>query len=237
MADVALLGESPGHVIWIRRALVVLPVAADAGSIGQVVVAIDMAIAALQFQVPSRQGKAALGMIECSGLPRGGAVAHGAVRRKTRRCVVRVRCPLVVLHVAAHARSARQVVIAVDVAVGALQPGVRAADGETYSRVIEARGLPSGCGVAVLAGLWKPEREVIRIRGFAEIRHVTRHTVGRRPLVLATRMATRAIEGGVRAGEGVACKVQMIKASAEPSGDGMTLFASTREAGCDVVGC
>ena len=120
MADVALLGESPGHVIWIRRALVVLPVAADAGSIGQVVVAIDMAIAALQFQVPSRQGKAALGMIECSRLPRGGAVAHGAVRRKTLQCVVRVRCLLVVLHVAAYARSARQVVIAVDVAVGAL---------------------------------------------------------------------------------------------------------------------
>ena len=69
MTDVALLGESPRHVVWIRRALVVLPVAADAGSVGQVVVAIDVAIAALQFQVPSRQGKAALGMIERSGLP------------------------------------------------------------------------------------------------------------------------------------------------------------------------
>ena len=91
MTDVALLGESPGHVIWIRRALVVLPVAADAGSVGQVVVAIDVAIAALQFQVPPRQGKAALGVIERSGLPGGSAVAHGAVRRKTRRYVVRIR--------------------------------------------------------------------------------------------------------------------------------------------------
>lgn len=69
MTDVALQGESPGHMIGIRRALVVLHVAADAGSVGQVVVAIDVAIAALQFHVPSRQGKTALGMIERSGLP------------------------------------------------------------------------------------------------------------------------------------------------------------------------
>ena len=204
MTDVALQGESPGHVIWICRALVVFPVAADAGSVRQVVVAIDMAIAALEFQMPPRQGKATLGMIKRSGLPGGSAVAHRAVRRKTRRRMVRVCRFLVILHVAAHARSAGQVVIAVGVAVRALQLGVRSGEGETYSSVIEARGLPSGCVVAVLAGLWKPERDVIRIRGFTEIRHVAPHTVGRRPLVLATHMATQAIEGGVRSGEGVA---------------------------------
>ena len=102
--------------------------------------------------------------------------------------------------------------------------------------MIEARGLPGGGAVAVLAGLWKPERDVIRIRGFAEIRHVASYTVRRRPLVLATHVASCAIDGGMRAGQGVACKFQMIKASAEPSGDGMTLLASARETGCDVVG-
>ena len=131
VADVALQGESPGHVIWIRRALVVLPVTADAGGVGQVVVAIDMAIAALQFQVPSCQRKATLGMIKRGGLPGGSTVAHGAVRRETRRYVVRIRCFLVILHVAALARSAGQVVVDVDVAVAALQLGVRTCDGET----------------------------------------------------------------------------------------------------------
>ena len=136
----------------------------------------------------------------------------------------------------AHARSVGQAVVAVDVAVAALQLGVRARDGETHSGVIETRGLPCGRAVAVLAGLWKPERDVIRICGFAEIRHVAPYTVRRRPLVLATHVATQAIEGGVRSGEGVAGNLQMIEASAEPSGDGMTLFASARETGGGVVG-
>jgi hypothetical protein len=122
------------------------------------------------------------------------------------------------------------------VAVAALQLGVRACDGETYSRVIETRGLPCGRVVAVLTCLWKPERDVIRICGSAEIWHVAPYADRRRPLVLATHVATQAIEGGVRAGEGVACKFQMIKASAEPSCDGMTLFASARETGGGVVG-
>jgi len=186
VTDVALLGKSPGHVIWITRALVVLHVAANTGSVGQVVVAIGVAIAALQFQVPSRQGKAAFGMIERGRLPRGSTVAHRAVRRKTRRYVVRIRCFLVILHVAAHARSVGQLVVAVDVAVAALQLGVGARDRETYRSMIETRRLPCGRAVAVLACLRETERNVIRICGFAEIRRVTPDTIGGRPFVLAT---------------------------------------------------
>ena len=84
VANVALLRESARHVIRIRRALVVLHVATNAGCVGQTVVAIDVAIAALHFQVKSRQGKATLGMIERRGLPGQRTVAHGAVRRETR---------------------------------------------------------------------------------------------------------------------------------------------------------
>lgn len=131
-------------------------------------------------------------------------MAHGAVRRKTRRYVVRIRGSLVILEVTAQARGVGQVVVAVGVAVATLQLGVRACDGETYSCVIETRGLPCGRVMAVLTCLWKPERDVIRICGFAEIRHVAPYTVRRRPLVLATHVATQAIEGGVRPGEGVA---------------------------------
>lgn len=76
MTNIALLRESPSHVIRIRRALVILQVAAYACIVGQVVVPVDVAIAALKFRVPSRQGKTALGMIERRRLPGQGAVAH-----------------------------------------------------------------------------------------------------------------------------------------------------------------
>ena len=120
VADVALLGKSSSHVIRIRRALVILQVATHAGGIRQVVIPVDVTIAALQFQVPSRQRETALGMIKCGGLPGRGAVAHRAVGGKARRYVIRIRRGLVLLQVATHAGGAGEVVVPVDVAIAAL---------------------------------------------------------------------------------------------------------------------
>ena len=61
--------ESPRYVIGIGRALVVLEVTTHARIAGQVVVTVDVAIAALQFRVPSGQRETAFGMIEGRRLP------------------------------------------------------------------------------------------------------------------------------------------------------------------------
>lgn len=150
--------------------------------------------------------------------------------------MVRIRRALVILQVAAHACIAGQVVVPIDVAIAALQLGVRARDGETHSGVVEVRRLPCGSVVAVLAGLREPQRDVIRVGRFAEIRLVATHTVGWRSLVLAAHVATRAIERGMSPGEGEAGNFQMVEASAEPSRDRMALLASARKSGGDMVG-
>jgi len=236
MTDIALLRESPGHVIWIRRALVVSQVAAHACRVGQVVVPVDVAIAALQFQVPSCQRKPTLRMVERRRLPSRGAMAYRAVSRKACRHVVRIRCALVILQVAAHASRVGQVVVPVNVAIATLQPGMRARDGETHCGVIEARGLPCGRVVAVLTCLREPKRDVIRVGSLAKIRQVATHTVGWRSLVSSAHMATRAIKRGMGPGKGKPGNFQVVEASTEPGRDRMALLTSARESGGDVVG-
>jgi hypothetical protein len=140
--------------------------------------------------MPSGQRKTALGVIEGCRLPGRGAVTDRAVCGKPCRHVVRIRRVAVVLQMAAHASIAGQAVVPVDMAIAALQLGMRARDGETHGSVVKIRGLPCGRGVAVLTCLREPERDVIRISSLAEIRQVAAHTGGWRSLVLAAHVAT-----------------------------------------------
>jgi hypothetical protein len=48
MADFALLRETRRDMVWVVRSFEIIEVAANAGRIGNVVVPIDMALAALQ---------------------------------------------------------------------------------------------------------------------------------------------------------------------------------------------
>jgi len=101
VANLALLRKTAGYVIRIRRTLVILHVAADAGRVGQTIVAIDVAIATLHLQMKSRQRKAAFGMVERRRLPGDSTVTRGAIRRETRHYVIRIGGFLEILHVAA----------------------------------------------------------------------------------------------------------------------------------------
>ena len=111
---------------------------------------------------------------------------------------------LEILHVAARAGGCRQVVIAVGVAISTLQPRVSTCNRKAHRGVIETRRLPRGRAMAVLAGLRKSQCNVIRIRGFPEVRRVTSNAVGGRAFVLATHVATQAVERGMGSGQGVA---------------------------------
>ncbi len=151
--------------------------------------------------------------------------------------MIRIRRLLVILHVAARARACSQGVVTVGVAITTLQLGVSTSDRKTYRSMIEARRLPCGGAVAVLTCLRESKGNVIRIRGFAEIRRVTPDAVGRRPFVLSSHVAAQAIERGMRSSEGVACNFGMVETSAEPGSDCMALLASAREPGSQVVRC
>ena len=149
--------------------------------------------------------------------------------------MVRVGRFLEILHVAARTRRGRQVVVAISVTIAALQLGVSTRNREAHGSMIEARRLPRGCVVAVLTCLWESKRNVIRIRGFLERRHVTPDTVGGRPFVLATHVATQAVERGMGSGQGVTSHLQVIETRAEPGRDGMALLASTRKPRSEMV--
>lgn len=113
MARFAGLGESLLHVIWIVRVLVVLQMARDAGRLSQVVIIVDMAIAALarRYCMRSGQRKIRLGVIEVC-VPAVGRVARIASLGEAQRHVVGVLRALEVRLVAADAIRGHRVELA-----------------------------------------------------------------------------------------------------------------------------
>lgn len=98
VAHIALLRKPARDVIGIGGGLIVRQVAADTRRRREIVVSVLVAIRALQLQVPTRQGEAALGMIERGRLPGGGAMANRAVGRKSARGMIRIGGRLIVVH-------------------------------------------------------------------------------------------------------------------------------------------
>ena len=143
VANIALLRKSYGDVARIVRVLEIRQVARHAGCIGQFVVGVDMALTALHARMGSGQGPAGRGVIERSGSPVTGAMAHFALLRQSGRNVIRVRRTLVILQVATHAGGGSQVVVAVGVALRALHADMRASERESRLRVIEGSRLPA----------------------------------------------------------------------------------------------
>lgn len=127
---------------WIGGSRVILLVTRVAQCTVQRVVAVDVAIRALPRRNDMRTGQreAGGGVIEFAIGPRDGVVAALACRWEFRSDVVhRCDCVVVVVLMATHAGGARQVVVVIDVAVGA-QPrrnGVRTRQGEPCAGVIE----------------------------------------------------------------------------------------------------
>jgi len=121
----------------------------------QVVIAIHVALRALQRRMRARQREACGRVVERRIPPRRSRVALLAGLREIRLHVIRIRGPLEILQVATDAGRVRagQVVVVVDVALHALDAGVRSRQGESRGRVIKRRACPGGRAVALLASL------------------------------------------------------------------------------------
>lgn len=101
-----------------------------------------MTLCASHRRVSAGQFEAGQIVIERGILPTRRIVAGLAGRREVRSAVVGVRGIGVILQVARRARPAGQVVIVVQVALGALDGGVQPGKREAGGRVIKRRSLP-----------------------------------------------------------------------------------------------
>ncbi len=170
------MGHRSGGVV------VVGLVATDAGCNRDVVVVVDVAIGALARRHHMRTGQreSRLGVIEGCGLPGRSVVARTASLRKSAGNVVGIRGSLEILEVARNAGVGGQVVVVVDVAVGASprRDSMRTRQREVDGVVIEGGPRPACSGMAGVAGLRESAGNVVGIRGSLEILQVTRHANG-----------------------------------------------------------
>jgi hydrogenase maturation factor len=148
-----LLGQSAGRVIRIGRSLEVFQVTGYARSRGQVVISVGVALRALHLRMRTRQRKRRPGMIETGRLPGRRRMADFALLRHASRDVIRIRRSLKIFDVTRDASSGGYVVVAIGVALVALQLCVSTCKRKANRIMIEIRGLPSGGRVAILAGL------------------------------------------------------------------------------------
>ena len=154
VAGVAGLRKPLLRVIRIVRVLVILQVARDASLYGQVVIVVDVALRAGHRGVRPGQRKPDRIVIESSRNPRGRGVALLTGLRKCRRDVMGIGCALEILQMATHAGRGRAFVLFFDVALAALQRGVRARQGVSGRlKMVEIHARPVvHAGMALLAG-------------------------------------------------------------------------------------
>ena len=128
----------------------------------------------------TRQRETGAVVVEGGIQPRRRVVALAARLREIRRDVVRIRCPLVVLQVTGHARVRGQVVVVIDMAVGALprRHRVHTGQGEGGKRVIERRVRPGDRVMTLIAGLREASRNVVRIGSRLIVLQMAAHAGG-----------------------------------------------------------
>jgi len=182
------LREIRRNVIRIRSALVVLQVAGHARRAVQAVIVVDVAIAAStrRNRVHTCQSKTGCGVIEFTVGPLDRVMALLASRRESRMRYWRCRVVEIGL-VTTDARGIRDVVVVVDVAIGAStrRNSMRAGQREARSRVIKLRRPPGRGVVTHVARLRKSLSNVVGIRCPLEILEVARNArIGRQVVVV-----------------------------------------------------
>ncbi len=234
MTVLASLRECTLHVIRIGRALEVFQVARHTRCIGQVVVAVDVALRTRQRRMRAGQRESSRAVVEIRVSPRCGAVASLAGCRHFRLHMVGVGRALVILHVARIAIGWRTGKLAVHVTLSASCGQMRSGQWKLRKRVvIESRRLPRGGVVATLTSLREARLHVIRVARFLEVRQVTSHASGRRAGELSANVAGCAVQRGMRSDKREAGHLQVIEFRSEPGVSVVTLFASNGK----VTGC
>ena len=181
------------RVAWIGRILIIGLVATIARCWQRRVVAIDVTFRALPWwhRVRPRQWKCGVVVIERGVRPDCCVMAHFARRRESRRSMRGVRRAGVILLVAGVASRRIQVVVVVDVAIGALprRDNVRTGQRESRAVVVKGRIEPSAGAVALIAGLREIRRDVVRISRALVILEVAGHAGGAGQVVVVVDMA------------------------------------------------
>ncbi len=239
---VALLARRGESLVRNRRGRVVEVrlVAADAGRIRNVVVVVDVAIRtrAWRNRVRTSQRESRFRVIERGGLPTASVVANLASLRKSAGYVVRIRGALEVLQVAAHAGRAGQVVVVVDVTIGA---GARRHSMETGKResravMVERRVHPGAGAMALFAGLREVRSHMVGIGSALEVFQVTGDASGAGQIVVVVDVTIGAGTGwdGVQSGERKPGAV-VVELCVHPVAGVVALLACLREVGSRVV--
>ena len=207
VARLASLGEAPGHVVRIGRALKVLQMARHACSAVQGVVIVDVTVGALtrRHSMHARQSEPCRGVVKLAIAPLHRVMALFASRREAGVRHRSGRAGKIFL-VTRETQSAGQVVVVVGVAIGALpwRHCMSAGQRKSHRRVIELRIQPVIGSVAAftrggklradVVGIGRP-RKIRRVAGIALRRHRLKLAIGR------ALMAGVAVDCGVRSGQ------------------------------------
>ncbi len=241
VTGVASLREVCRDVVGIGGSLEILEVAAHAGAAGQVVVVVDVAVGAGTWRHGVQAGEREPGAVVIEGgvEPGAGAVTLFAGLREIRSDVIRIGGSLEILQVAAHAGRGGEVVVVVDVAVGAGARRYRVQAGEREpGAVVIKRGIQPGAGVvALVAGLREVRRHVIGIGGSLVVLQVAGRAGRAVQVVIVVDVAIGAgarrdrVQSGKREPGAV-----VIKRGIQPGAGAVALVAGLREVRCDVVG-
>jgi hypothetical protein len=224
------------RVIRIGRCVEIVDMARGAVGGKVRVIVVHMAGGAGDRRVRARQWERRLAVIKCRRLPRRRRMAGLARRWEPSGNVVRVRCPLEVLQVAADAISWFSRKLPVEVTAAARHGDVCSSQRKAGDHVVvETRGGSPGAGVmACLTGLREHSLRVVGIGGALKILQVARSTVRVRQFVVAVDVAAQARRGCVRARQWEP-REGVIELRIEPGIHDVALPARCRETRCNVI--
>ena len=201
MADFTLLWKSRLNVIRVGGAVEILQVAGGTGGAVQAVVAIHVALRALQRDVRPGQREAGRCVIKDRVRPGRSRVAGITGLREAGLGVIRVSRALVVLQMAGRARAAGQGVVPIDVALCARQAGVCSCKSESRTGVVEGSISPGRGAMAALAGLGDCGLHVIGVGRPLIVPQMAGHARGDAQAVISVDMTLRALQRDVRPGQ------------------------------------
>ena len=234
--------ETGCRVRRVGRACVILLVARVAQRTIQRIVAVDVTVGAQarRNRVRTGQRETCRRMIELAVSPGNRVMAAVACRWEFRSDVVhRSSRSVVVVLMATHAGRAGDVVVAVDVTIGA-QPrrhGMRPGQCESCAGVIEFAVRPQNGIVAVLAGGREMRCDVVHRTGRrVVVVLMTTHARGARQVVIIVDVAVRALArwNRVRTAQRESCSA-MVKSCVQPTTGVVTLIAGLREVRRNVI--
>src|ERR1035438_9126005 len=232
VAQGAVLRESGGLVWRVGGPVEVGEMAADAVRAGQAVVVVDVARRALLAGVDPHQGEPGSRVVESGATPIGGGVTAGTILREVGRLVRRIVGSVVIGLVTIPTGCCGQTVVAVHVALGALQAGMSAGQGEPGRPVVEGGAGPvEGRGsVAKRAVLREAGGFVRRVGGAVEVGLVAVPAGRAVQSVVVVDVARGALLSGVESHQGEPRR-RVVESGAVPIRRGVAAGTILREVG------